>query len=55
MDGLVERLEIARNDNPAAASRRPSIVIVGAGFGGLSAATRLARVDADVTVIDRRN
>ena len=55
MDGLVERLEIARHDNPAASSRRARIVIIGAGFGGLSAATRLARVAADVTVIDRRN
>src|SRR6185369_11872351 len=34
---------------------RPHIVIVGAGFGGLSAASRLAGADADVTVIDRRN
>jgi NADH dehydrogenase len=34
---------------------RPQIVIVGAGFGGLSAAKGLARVDADVTVIDQRN
>jgi NADH dehydrogenase len=34
---------------------RPHIVIVGAGFGGLSAATSLAGADADVTVIDRRN
>jgi len=34
---------------------RPRIVIVGAGFGGLSAAAGLAGVDADVTVIDRRN
>jgi NADH dehydrogenase len=38
-----------------AASRRPQIVIVGAGFGGLTAAKRLKRADADVTVIDRRN
>ncbi len=38
-----------------AASGRPRIVIVGAGFGGLSAAVRLAPVAADVTVIDRRN
>ncbi|HVH82093.1 MAG TPA: NAD(P)/FAD-dependent oxidoreductase, partial [Stellaceae bacterium] len=30
-------------------------LIIGAGFGGLSAATRLGRVDADVTVIDRHN
>jgi NADH:ubiquinone reductase (H+-translocating) len=34
---------------------RPHIVIVGAGFGGLSAAHGLANTDADVTVIDRRN
>lgn len=34
---------------------RPHIVIVGAGFGGLSAANALSRADADVTVIDRRN
>ena len=34
---------------------RPHIVIVGAGFGGLSAAHGLANADADVTVIDRRN
>lgn len=34
---------------------RPRIVIVGAGFGGLSAAHNLAGADADVTVIDRRN
>jgi NADH dehydrogenase len=31
------------------------IVIVGAGFGGLSAAHSLAGADADVFVIDRRN
>jgi NADH dehydrogenase len=34
---------------------RPHIVIVGAGFGGLSAAAQLAGAPADVTVIDRRN
>ncbi len=34
---------------------RPRIVIVGAGFGGLSAAHGLAGAAADVTVIDRRN
>jgi NADH dehydrogenase len=33
----------------------PQIVIVGAGFGGLSAAHALAGAEADVTVIDRRN
>jgi NADH dehydrogenase len=34
---------------------RPRIVIVGAGFGGLFAAQALARVDADITIIDRHN
>lgn len=34
---------------------RPHIVIVGAGFGGLSAAHALAEAEADVTVVDRRN
>ncbi|MBW8814337.1 MAG: NAD(P)/FAD-dependent oxidoreductase [Caulobacterales bacterium] len=31
------------------------VVIVGAGFGGLSAAAALAKTDADVTLVDRRN
>ena len=35
--------------------QRPQIVIVGAGFGGLSAAKGLAAANADVIVIDRRN
>jgi NADH dehydrogenase len=34
---------------------RPKVVIVGAGFGGLFAARALARVAADVTLIDRHN
>src|SRR5216684_6210992 len=34
---------------------RPHIVVVGAGFGGLSAAHSLAGAAADITVIDRRN
>jgi NADH dehydrogenase len=34
---------------------RARVVIVGAGFGGLRAAQALAKVDADVTVIDRKN
>jgi NADH dehydrogenase len=33
----------------------PRVVIVGAGFGGLEAAKRLAHQPVDVTVIDRRN
>lgn len=34
---------------------RPRVVIVGAGFGGLSAAKALKRVDVRVTLVDRRN
>jgi len=36
-------------------TQRPHVVIVGAGFGGLSAATALARAPVDITVIDRQN
>ena len=35
--------------------RRPQVVIVGAGFGGLEAAKALNRVAVDVIVIDRQN
>jgi NADH dehydrogenase len=35
--------------------RRPRVVIVGAGFGGLSAAKKLAGANVRVTLIDRRN
>jgi NADH dehydrogenase len=37
------------------ASRRPRVVIIGAGFGGLSAAKKLARAPFDVTIVDRHN
>lgn len=37
------------------AAARPRVVIVGAGFGGLSAAKTLARAAADIIVIDREN
>lgn len=37
------------------ASSRPHVVIVGAGFGGLAAAKRLAGKAVDVTIVDRRN
>ena len=38
-----------------AAGGKPRIVIVGAGFAGLSCAKALARADAEITLIDRRN
>ena len=35
--------------------RRPHVVIVGGGFGGLNAARELRRAPVDITLIDRRN
>src|SRR5216683_6680024 len=34
---------------------RPRVVIVGAGFAGLTAARRIARLPVQVTVVDRKN
>src|ERR1700688_3597368 len=34
---------------------RPKVVIVGAGFAGLTAARRIARLPVQVTVIDKKN
>jgi NADH dehydrogenase len=36
-------------------SARPQVLIVGAGFGGLTAARELAKAPVDITVVDRRN
>src|SRR6266545_434949 len=38
-----------------AVPRRPRVVIIGAGFGGLSAAKQLAQGPFDVTIVDRHN
>ena len=38
-----------------ASAKRPHIVIIGAGFGGLEAAKALRKADADITLIDRTN
>lgn len=46
------------NDSPTASrivGERWKVVIVGGGFGGLSAAQRLNSNLVDVTLIDRRN
>jgi len=36
-------------------AKRHRVVVVGGGFGGLFAARRLAHMDVDVTLVDRRN
>jgi NADH:ubiquinone reductase (H+-translocating) len=35
--------------------RRPRVVVVGAGFGGVNAAQNLSNLDADILMVDRRN
>lgn len=40
---------------PAPGTRKPQVVILGAGFGGLNAALSLKHAEVDVTVVDRRN
>ncbi|MBV8397901.1 MAG: NAD(P)/FAD-dependent oxidoreductase [Acetobacteraceae bacterium] len=49
------RIELTAPPIATAVSRRPRVVVIGAGFGGLTAAMRLGCVEADVTVIDRHN
>jgi NADH dehydrogenase len=45
-----------RPDRPwVAEGRRPRVVIVGSGFGGLYAARALKRADVELTVLDRTN
>ncbi|MDT0497675.1 FAD-dependent oxidoreductase [Algiphilus sp. W345] len=36
-------------------TNHPHVVIVGAGFGGLSTARALAKAPVDITIVDRRN
>jgi NADH dehydrogenase len=55
MDGVPEQTDTIERSPAATSPRRPRIVIIGAGFGGLTAAMQLKRADADVTVIDCRN
>jgi NADH:ubiquinone reductase (H+-translocating) len=43
------------SSEPSGAARPHRVVVVGGGFGGLQAATRLARAPVDLTLVDRRN
>jgi NADH:ubiquinone reductase (H+-translocating) len=42
-------------ESKPAPPRRPRVIIVGGGFGGLNAAKGLAHLPVDVTLVDRRN
>jgi NADH dehydrogenase len=45
----------AADDDDGVSSVRPQVVIVGAGFGGLTTAKALADTPVDVTIVDRNN
>ncbi|MCA1490606.1 NAD(P)/FAD-dependent oxidoreductase [Ensifer sp. NBAIM29] len=45
----------AKRDQRGDPGRRPHVVVLGAGFGGMNAAMSLRRAPVDITVIDRRN
>lgn len=47
--------QVARSETRGGAGKRPRVVVVGAGFGGLTAAKALKNAPVDVVVIDRRN
>lgn len=52
---LAQIREYSRNGARPWPSARPRVVVIGAGFGGLNAASELAGKDVDVLVIDRNN
>ncbi|MFN0304482.1 MAG: FAD-dependent oxidoreductase [Burkholderiales bacterium] len=49
------RLQLVPGGGGGVAGRHPRVVIVGAGFAGLSVAKRLAKAPVDITLIDREN
>src|SRR6266852_8702328 len=51
----VERERLGRGRRMKSETKRLKVVIVGGGFGGLSAAKKLSGSSVDVTLIDRKN
>src|SRR5579871_2919324 len=47
--------ELTKPVNASDRARRPRVVIIGGGFGGLHAAMSLRHLPVDLTIIDRRN
>ncbi|MRK00278.1 NAD(P)-binding protein [Aeromicrobium sp. S22] len=43
------------SESVATVQKRPHVVVVGGGFGGIAAVRKLKRADVDVTLIDRHN
>jgi len=43
------------SDSTVSVTKRPHVVVVGGGFGGVAAVRKLKRADVDVTLIDRHN
>lgn len=43
------------NNNPTVKKKRPRVIIIGGGFGGLYAAQNLGRQNVEVLLIDKRN
>src|ERR1700722_12501522 len=54
-DGAPRRSGVAAGPAPARLDRLEHVVIIGGGFGGLTAARALGHLPVRVTLIDRRN
>jgi len=52
---VLDSAELAEAQPAPGPNGRPRVVVVGAGFGGLSVARSLRRADVDVLVLDRNN
>src|SRR5436309_15879811 len=53
--GSAQDLRSPPYDEGVGAGHRSQVVVIGAGFGGIGAARRLADLPVDTTIVDRRN